>query len=282
MQLSRQATRKIKLGRAIEATMELNQTKARTGLESFFHPVARADEPVDLMAPIVMQREKMTWCRELVVETDLAHQLELGKLAKYIAQRNSLSSEVSKKLVRIRRVGRGLLGEDEFVETGLDGAVSQDPEVIARQGKKVTLAFAQPGLELESSAWVRAKIEVEDLLDGLDADVEALEAVLGKVSLHRRRVEDTAEEKRQALDGFNESYLLIGRSTEACFRMAGMPAAAERVRTATRRLASSEDDEEPAQEAGSSDAVEEHEAGETSTAPDEESSKEPLSDGSVD
>ena len=232
----------------MESTMTLNLPKAQTGLESFYSPVSAPGEGTDVMAPFVLQRQKMKWCREQVVETDIHHQVAVGKLLKFIKRRDSLTSSLGGKLVDVRRICLGLLEEDEFSEVGLDGAVSQDPVTVLRQGRKVRLAFGQPGLELTSPSWVKAKIEVDWMLDDLVENVDALDAMIDQVAMQNRIVQAAAAARRQAVEDFDENHLLVGRSVEACFRMAGMKEEADRVRMASRRPSRSE--EEPVLEAG--------------------------------
>ena len=264
MQLSVQATRKEKLGIALETTLAVNGPKAESGLRTFYFPVAKPDVTVDFATPFVLQHDKMRWCRERMVEADLKHQFEIGVQTALFARRKTLVLSVGGKLVNLRRTCGGLLEEAEFAEIGLVGPVSQDPVTLARQGRKVLLGFARRGQELKSPVWLRVAIETESLLEGLASDVEALEKVIAEISQQLRLVQGAAAEREEAFADFDKNYVQIGRSAEAAFRMAGMDAEADRARLPSRRLSRGEPDEsapeagapeEPVPEAGSNEPV---------------------------
>ncbi len=144
----------------------------------------------------------------------------------------------------------GLLEDEELKEWGLDGAVAQDPVAVLRQGQKAQHNFEQPDLdEIESPEWMAIKVHAEPIVQALESNVKELDLTIQEIARQRRRIEEAAAEKGQAFKEFDKNYLLIGRSTEASFRMAGMDEAADRARPSTRRLAAGEDGDEAAEEA---------------------------------
>ena len=259
MKLSVQATRKEKLGLALESSLTINQPAAEEGLGIFFMPVAKPDQTIDLTTPFVLRRDKMRWCRERVTTADLAHQIELGKQAKLFKQRDELTRSLGVKLVKMRSTGSGLLDEGEFAEIGLVGPVSNDPTTVHRQGRKVLLGFAQKGQQLESPGWQAVGITAEPLIAGIATNVEALGKVLEAIAEQKRLVQGAAAARERAFAEFNTNYLLIGRWTEASLRMAGLDMEADRARPSVRRLTRSDSGEiepEETQEVDSGEVTE--------------------------
>ncbi len=247
--------------------------QAAVGLAEFFAPVTDPEEAVDFTAPLARYRRKMAHCREKVVEADYAHQDQLRIQAKLFRHRTELSSALSNKLVRLRRLCLGLLQDEELKEWGLDGAVAQDPVAVLRQGQKAQRNFQQPDLdEIESPEWMAIKVHAEPIVQALESNVRDLDLTIQEIARQRRRIEDAAAEKGQAFTEFDTNYLLIGRSTEACFRMGGMDEAADRARPSTRRLAAGADGDEAAEEAEAQAAAD---SADTETPPEVEKSEPP-------
>jgi hypothetical protein len=240
----------VRTGLDLEASLEISAAHAAEGLAELFAPVIGPDESFDLTALFTLRNRKLRHCREQLAATDLEHRDQVEELTRLIHQRDALAKSLGDKLVNLRRVCLGLTDETELVRLGLAGAVSQDPVVVYRQGQKAWMRFQKPGLELRSPEWMDVRIRPETLVTALGTDVQELSTHLAEISRQRRRVQTAAAARRRADEDFDRCYQLIGRSTAADYRMAGLEAEAERVRPPRRRGGREVEDEEPVDETG--------------------------------
>ncbi|HEX9731026.1 MAG TPA: hypothetical protein VGG06_03460 [Thermoanaerobaculia bacterium] len=251
MELSIRATRTVRTGLDLEASLELTAVQAAEGLREFFAPVIGPDENFDLTALFVLKGRKLRHCREQVVAADLEHREQVEALTRLLTARDGLTTLLGSKLVDLRRVCLGLYDEDELLRLGLDGAVSQDPVTVYRQGQKAWARFKKPGLELKAPpAWLVVEVKTETLVEGLGNDVQSLGDTLTEISRQRRRVQKAAAARRKAAAEFDRCYQLIGSSTEKDYRMAGLDDEADRVRP-SRRQSGEVEGEETLPESGS-------------------------------
>ena len=244
MELSVMATRSVKSGMPLEASLEVSLPEAGDRLRAFYAPVLKPDETIDLTSTLDLNLRKLRWCREQVIEADLNHQAALERLSELLHQRTDMTSTVGGKLVRLRRICLGLFDEEELLRLGLDGTVAQDSTLVYRQGQKVVWRFRQPDLELASSTLPQIKVEVSELAEALAGDVKSFGELLHEIDLQRRRVQRAAARKRQAIEDFDFNYLHVGRITESCYFMAGMDDEAQRARPSVRRSGRGQDAEE--------------------------------------
>lgn len=255
MDLSIKATRSVRTGLDLEASLELTAEHAAAGLAEFFAPVIEPDETFDLTTFFTLRNRKLRHSREQFATADLEHREQVEELTRLLLQRDALSSSLGGKLVNLRRVFLGLADEAQLVRFGLAGAVSQDPVTVYRQGQKAWTRFKKPDMELRSPEWMDVQIRTESLVEALGTDVQALSTVLIDISRQRRRVQEAAAARRKADEDFDRCYQLIGSSTEADYRMAGLEAEAERVRPSQRRGTEAES-EEPVNQAGADPGTE--------------------------
>lgn len=266
MELSIKATRTVKEGLRLEASLEITTAQAAEGLAEFFAPVIGPDETFDLTALFVLKNRKLRWSREQVVTADLAHREQVEILSELLTGRDALAKSLGGKLVDLRRVCLGLFDEEELIRLGLGGAVSQDPVVIHRQGQKAWLRF-QNLEQLKTPKWLEVEVKVETLVSGLGTDVQALGEKLTEISKQQRRVEKAAAVRRKAAADFDRNHQLIGSSTETDYRMAGLDDEADRARSSRRRSREA-DDQEPFSTSGDEPSTEP--AGETGDVPETE------------
>lgn len=276
MNLSIKTTRSVRTGLDLEASLELTAEHAAAGLAEFFAPVIEPDETFDLTAFFTLRNRKLRHSREQFATADLEHREQTEELTRLIQQRDALAKSLGDKLVKLRRVCLGLTDEAQLVRFGLAGAVSQDPVIVYRQGQKVWTRFKKPDMEIRSPEWMDVQIRNESLVEALGTDVQALSTLLIDISRQRRRVQKAAAARRKADEDFDRCYQLIGGSTEADYRMAGLEADAERVRPLQRRGTEAEGEEpaggadpgtEPGGETGGVGVTEPPAEGETPDAP---------------
>lgn len=240
MDLSTMATNRWKDGRTLTTSLTISTAKATAGLDDFFAPVIGPEETLDLSMPLVLCERKLRWNRQQVEARDLEHRQQVEELSRLLTRRDKLTRSVAETLINTRRVCLGLYGDDELVALGLDGTVARDATNVLRQGRKAWLRLSQRG-GMESPDWVDVEIDLGSLAQSLRRDTDVLDRLLDEIGEKRRLVEATASAKRAALRDFDLSYLLIARSAEAAYRMAGMDDEAERARPPRRRGSSGSD-----------------------------------------
>ena len=184
--------------------------------------------------------------RERTVAADDAYDKALRERHRAVVQRDSVAGELRKTILAVRRNFDGIYGQGQAAElTGLIPDMPEDAVLLQRFARAAVNDMLQPEFELPLPPRKVASIAVQDVLDEITPDLEALEDILGQADMAKRVAQRALEQKELAAEFLGRALLHMVRYLEALFVLAGEDFLAERLRQSSRVSSSTEPDGEP-------------------------------------
>lgn len=180
--------------------------------------------------------EVLTRRYETFAELDRRVASELSRDRFLRGDRDVCVVELRQGVIAIRGVIEGFWGRGACRSMGLVGETPERPWdllIYARQvhrGLEAGLADHKPllGISVPDTA---------ELAAGLKMKIDALDAKLSELGLEERGTQAAQNERGEAVEDWNRHYVPVASIVENLYRLADMPAHAERVRPTTRRKA---------------------------------------------
>lgn len=234
---SKMITRRQKSAAEVEAAVASYAGKAQGALAEAFGRFLRPGETfpdLDLFQRLCQRA--LAERREELVRRDEDHLSELRDDPAARQRRDAAAQAVLAILVPIRDAFRAFFGpQGPATLLGLGGAMTRDPVVLARKGRRILDLFRSDSLELPAPRLSGLEIDVSGWVDDLEPPLIELESALRQVSRDRRRAETTLLAKQDAVTDHDASFGLVARFLEGLYRLGGLDEIASRVRPSSRR-----------------------------------------------
>ncbi len=152
-----------------------------------------------------------------------------------ITERDSEVALLYREVVDLRTILRGRFGSvpsKNFI--GLRGDTSRDPLVILRQADRAVTRLRDAGRTPPPSKLPPSPAIRRRWATPVAEATDALRATVARVTTAAKIIDATRLERRRALAGFNDAFVLIAGLFEAIYRLVGRPDLAEGVRPSRR------------------------------------------------
>jgi hypothetical protein len=244
---SKLVTDREKSSRAVAASAETHAGEIAKGFAAELAPYLKSGEKLPDVALLVrLVARRIAADTAALVAADDAHERELADDAAPREARDEAAARLRSVLVDGRAAVEAAFGPAGLRNLRLDGAVPEDPTVLATIGERVAGALRDAGIKLPKPRRASMKLDRAALAGEIEAELPALKKALAKVATEDREKEATLRAKQNAMRKSDRSFGQAASLLSASFTFAGLEDLAAKVRPSGRRpgRTAAEDDEE--------------------------------------
>lgn len=237
-----------KSSRAVAASAETHADEVAKGFAAELSPYLKSGEKLPDVALLVrLVARRLAADTAALVAADDAHERELADDAAPREARDEAAARLRAVLVDARAAVDAAFGPAGLRNLRLDGAVPDDPTVLATTGERVAGALRDAGIKLPKPRRAAMKLDRAALASEIEAELPALKKALAKVATEEREKETTLRAKQSAMRKSDRSFGQGASLLSASFAFAGLEDLAAKVRPSGRRpgRTAAEDEEAP-------------------------------------
>lgn len=227
---SKQVTDRQKSSEVVQYAISHQGTALQDALVA--RSVAEGGAAVDVSGLLTQLGSSLSGATTAMVAADQAREHELADDPAARAARDEAAKGLYNEIVSAREALVGVYGSAAVDALGFFGSTSQDPVVLARQGRSVVDRLRSGSLPTPRS--VHLTLDVASLASSLDPKVLAVEAALGTVNQEAREAQLTLVAKQRAIAEYDATFRAVATTLEGLFSYAGLPELAARVRPSRR------------------------------------------------
>ncbi len=184
---------------------------------------------------VAQLREVLAAARDMLITSDRNLRDQKALTSRFRRSRNQAFQDLSPYVVGLRDTFRGACGPEVATEIGFALRTPEQPGELHEQAQHLTARLSEPDLKLPAVRFKGIALDPIGLVEEMRPLVDDLGQALENVSREERKIEAMKIAKDEALDAYNRTFLWVGQSAEALFKLAGLPAVAKRVRPSSRR-----------------------------------------------
>ena len=174
---------------------------------------------------------------ERLVAADEAHYAEKAVYTALLPQRDSLSAELTRLVVALRRTVIGEHEKPDLGQLGFEGETAREPVPVLRQADRIVEIFANGNLEaiLGPPIFHDSFFEPKGRGDQVKEKADDLRGLLVEIGEVKRRAEDLFLKKQEASKQYDQLFTRAARIFEDCCRLVGRDELANRIRPSEAR-----------------------------------------------
>lgn len=236
MSASKQVTDREKSTRAVAAAASTHAAALAVGIKEQLAPLLQKGESmpdVELFVRLVGRRVEAVMAE--LMAADKAHEAELADDSGPRDSRDEAAASVRATLVDLRAAIESAHGSEGLRLLGLDGAVPEDPSVLATVADNVEKKLGNASVKLPAARRKGIKVDRDEFARELHAELPALHRALKDVAREEREAEATQAAKWTALAKNDRVFGRGATWLSATAALAGQDEIATRVRPSGRR-----------------------------------------------
>ncbi len=184
---------------------------------------------------VTQLREVLATARDMLITSDRNLRDQKALTSRFRRIRDKAAKALSPYVAGLRDTLKGACGPEVAEEIGFAPRTPVQPAELHEQAQHLTTRLDEPSLALPPVRFQGVTIDPVSLVEEMRPLVQDLGQALEDVGRAERNIDAMKIAKDEALDAFNRTFLWVAQSAESLFKMAGLPAVAQRVRPSSRR-----------------------------------------------
>ncbi len=172
-----------------------------------------------------------------LVAADETHYKEKAVYSALLKKRDSLTRDLTKLVVALRRIVLGEHEDPDMGQLGFEGETAREPVPLLRQADRVVEVLADGEIHdiLGPPIFKDSSFEPKDRGNQLKKKAKKLHTVVDEIGDAKRRTEEAFLAKEEAAKEYDQLFLRAGRIFEDSCRLVGRDALADRIRPSEKR-----------------------------------------------
>lgn len=172
-----------------------------------------------------------------LVAADETHYKEKAVYSALLKKRDSLTKDLTKLVVALRRIVLGEHENPDMGQLGFEGETAREAVPLLRQADRVVEVLAGGEIDdiLGPPIFQDSTFEPKDRGNQLKKKADELRVVVDEIGDAKRLTEAAFLAKEEAADGYDQLFLRAGRIFEDSCRLVGRDALADRIRPSDKR-----------------------------------------------